>query len=69
VRPPEEGYSLAMLVAEIVRALTNLRRGTYGDCERCGQPIPLARLRVLPEARYDMAHEAQMEASRQLRSI
>jgi DnaK suppressor protein len=51
-------------LAEIVRALTKLGRGTYGDCERCGRPIPLERLRVLPEARYDVAHEAQMEASR-----
>lgn len=51
-------------LAEIARALTKLGRGTYGDCERCGQAIPLARLRVLPEARYDVAHEAQMEASR-----
>jgi RNA polymerase-binding transcription factor DksA len=52
-------------LAEVVRALTKLGRGTYGDCERCGRPIPLARLHVLPEARYDVVHEAQMEDSRQ----
>lgn len=51
-------------LAEVERALTKLGRGTYGDCERCGRPIPLARLRMLPEARYDVLHEAQMEDSR-----
>jgi DnaK suppressor protein len=52
-------------LAEITRALAKFGRGTYGDCERCGRPIPLARLRVLPEARYDVVHAAQMEGSRQ----
>ncbi len=51
-------------LAEVTRALTKLGRGTYGDCERCGQPIPLARLHVLPEARYDVLHAAQMESAR-----
>lgn len=51
-------------LAEIARALTKLGRGTYGDCERCGRPIPLERLLLAPETRYDVTHEAQMEASR-----
>lgn len=32
-------------------ALERLRRGTYGVCERCGEPIPPARLEARPTAR------------------
>ena len=39
-------------LAEVEHALAKFDAGTYGICERCGRPIPLARLRVLPEARY-----------------
>ncbi|MBF4161236.1 TraR/DksA family transcriptional regulator [Nocardioides acrostichi] len=31
-------------------ALTRLDAGTYGTCERCGEPIPAARLEVRPAA-------------------
>ena len=31
-------------------ALQRLDNGIYGDCTGCGEPIPLARLRVQPEA-------------------
>jgi DnaK suppressor protein len=34
----------------VEHALQRLDAGTYGDCARCGQPIPLARLRVQPAA-------------------
>jgi DnaK suppressor protein len=36
---------------EIDRVLQRLALGTYGLCERCGEPIPVARLRALPTAR------------------
>jgi DnaK suppressor protein len=32
------------------RALRKMDLGTYGDCERCGQPIGLERLEALPWA-------------------
>jgi RNA polymerase-binding transcription factor DksA len=32
-------------------ALERLAAGSYGICERCGERIPLARLRALPETR------------------
>lgn len=34
----------------LARAEAKIREGTYGRCDACGQPIPAARLRVLPEA-------------------
>lgn len=37
-------------VVEIDAALARVDGGTYGLCEACGKPIPLARLEVLPEA-------------------
>ena len=47
---------------EVEHALTKFENGTYGICERCGRPIPLARLRVLPEARYDVEYAEDVEA-------
>lgn len=32
------------------RALKKMDMGTYGTCERCGNPIPLERLEALPWA-------------------
>ena len=37
-------------VDEIDRALAKIDTGTYGVCERCGNPIPKARLKALPYA-------------------
>lgn len=51
-------------LAEVDHALAKMAAGTYGTCERCGRPIPLARLRVLPEARYDVEYEEDIEAGR-----
>jgi RNA polymerase-binding transcription factor len=51
-------------LAEVEHALAKLETGTYGICEPCGRPIPLARLRVLPEARYDVEYEEDVEAGR-----
>jgi DnaK suppressor protein len=38
------------LIEQIDRALTRIDEGTYGTCERCGQPIDAARLKALPHA-------------------
>jgi DnaK suppressor protein len=37
-------------IEAIDRALQRIALGTYGICIRCGEPIPLARLRALPTA-------------------
>lgn len=37
-------------LANIERALARMRAGTYGECEVCGDKIPLARLKALPYA-------------------
>jgi DnaK suppressor protein len=51
-------------LGEIEHALSKIAAGTYGICEGCGRPIPLARLRALPEARFDIEHEQEQEKSR-----
>lgn len=38
-------------LAEIDAAVARLDAGTYGVCERCGQPVGDARLEALPAAR------------------
>lgn len=49
-------------LSEVEHALTKFDQGTYGLCEECRGPIPVARLRVFPEARYDLQHQAEIEA-------
>lgn len=58
----QEALDLRAALGEVEHALARLDAGTYGMCEECGRPIPLARLRVLPEARYDAQHQAEVEA-------
>jgi DnaK suppressor protein len=31
-------------------AIDRIKQGVYGDCESCGKPIPLTRLRAIPYA-------------------
>lgn len=40
--------SIAASIADIDRALVKVEAGTYGVCDSCGDPIPEARLEVLP---------------------
>lgn len=45
--------ALALLDGELTQtsaALERLAAGTYGVCERCGAPIPLRRLQIVPSA-------------------
>jgi DnaK suppressor protein len=37
-------------LANMDRALDRIKTGTYGECESCGNKIPLARLNALPYA-------------------
>ena len=37
-------------LANIERALVRIRNGSYGECEGCGNRIPVARLNALPYA-------------------
>ena len=54
--------TLRAALSEVEHALAKFDQGTYGQCEECGGPIPVARLRAFPEARYDVRHQAEIEA-------
>ena len=41
---------LQQTLADVARAQVKLNEGSYGRCDRCGQPIPAARLEALPWA-------------------
>jgi DnaK suppressor protein len=42
--------SLNVTEERLERALEKLAEGTYGTCDRCGNPIPEARLKAAPES-------------------
>lgn len=44
-------------------AQARLESGQYGVCEDCAQPIPLARLRAMPTARFCVACQARAEST------
>src|SRR5277367_5773631 len=46
---------------EIEEALKRVDAGTYGICEMSGQPIPQARLEVIPFARFTVECQTQIE--------
>jgi DnaK suppressor protein len=58
----EQGENKALVnqfrreLQETQRALDKFDEGTYGACERCGQPIGEARLEAMPATRYCIQH-------------
>ena len=42
----------AQLYRQIEAALRKIKKGTYGLCEECGNPIPPRRLKILPYATH-----------------
>lgn len=44
-------YALEVKLQEINAALEKIKKGTYGKCEKCGEPIDVKRLLVMPEAK------------------
>jgi RNA polymerase-binding transcription factor len=58
----EQGENKALLnqlndqLAEIEHALAKVEDGTYGRCERCGEPIGEARLEAMPATRFCIDH-------------
>ncbi|MEA2176790.1 MAG: DnaK suppressor protein [Solirubrobacteraceae bacterium] len=49
------GRGLETQQARIVRALEKLDEGTYGLCDRCGEPIAPARLAAAPDSVHCIA--------------
>ena len=49
---------------EIQAAEARLDAGTFGACETCGRPIPVARLHAMPWARHCLGCQARTEGRR-----
>jgi len=49
------------LIMEIEEALRRIEDNTYGICQGNGEPIPKARLRAIPWARYCVEHANLLE--------
>lgn len=41
---------LLILSSKITKSLLSIRKGTYGKCENCGNPIEAERLQAMPAA-------------------
>jgi RNA polymerase-binding transcription factor DksA len=58
----EQGENKALLnqlneqLDEVEHALAKFDKGTYGLCERCGQPIAEPRLEAMPATRFCIDH-------------
>jgi RNA polymerase-binding transcription factor DksA len=48
--------SLREQLLEVERALAKMDDGSYGRCERCGQPIAEPRLEAMPATAYCIDH-------------
>ena len=48
-------------VEDITNALNQIAKNRYGFCTRCHQPIPLARLKLIPEAHYCVDCEKKLK--------
>ncbi len=53
---------LTKRLENIVRALSKIKRGTYGKCDRCRKVIRIERLKLLPEARYCIDCERKLRS-------
>lgn len=52
------------LIDQTKRAIQRIDEGTYGSCERCGQPIDAARLKALPRSNLCMDCKRREERAR-----
>ena len=47
--------------ANALNALRKIEEGSYGYCEACEEEIPIERLKAIPDARYCISCQAQLE--------
>ena len=50
-------------LSDIMRALDKIDDGSYGECERCSEPIGLPRLKALPMVRLCIKCQEKVEKS------
>ena len=55
--------SVRAALEDIEGANDRLAAGTYGQCQRCGEPIGDERLEAMPAARFCVEHQAEVEGA------
>lgn len=55
--------SVRASLRDIDEARQRLDDGTYGRCQRCGEPIGDDRLEAMPAARYCLEHQSEAEGA------
>jgi RNA polymerase-binding transcription factor DksA len=55
------GHTEEMIHRAVVDALQRIEDGTFGQCRKCGKPIPAARLDAIPFTPYCVHCERQIE--------
>ena len=55
-------------LARVERALQQIQTGEYGKCEQCQRPIPVARLKIIPDATTCVKCQEKSEATSRLPS-
>jgi DnaK suppressor protein len=58
------GESLEATLDHTERALAKIAEGTYRSCDACRAPIPLARLRVMPDRSLCVSCAGSLRSSR-----
>lgn len=56
------------MLGQIASALRRMDEGTYGMCERCGKPIPEARLEAFPHVLFCIECQAMYERELAIRA-
>lgn len=51
-----EEHTLELRLLEVEKALNRIESDAYGNCAKCGRPIPLERLKANPAAEFDIEH-------------
>ncbi len=51
---------LEMKLINVNHAIQKIAKDKYGFCEKCGKSIPVARLEILPEARFCVECEQKL---------
>ncbi len=54
-------HSLEEELVLINKALNKIKEGTYGQCENCGEAIPLERLEIRPQAQLCVSCKGKSE--------
>jgi DnaK suppressor protein len=52
---------IGLIKKNVLNALKKIDDGSYGICEECEEEIPIKRLKAIPDARYCISCQAEME--------